>query len=142
MFSQACVKNSVHGGGCLPHCMLGYTHTHTHTHTPWTHLSPPGHRTRWTHTPLHTHTHPAYPPLPPHCSGRYALYWNAFLFQMKYVQIKNIRQKIQIDQVLTLNYPQYSQGKLVPNTVSILYILTLFQMKICENKEDKKENGN
>ena len=26
IFSQACVKNSVHrGGGCLPQCMLGYT---------------------------------------------------------------------------------------------------------------------
>ena len=25
MFSQACVKNSVHRAGCLPHCILGYT---------------------------------------------------------------------------------------------------------------------
>ena len=27
MFSQACVKNSVHSGGgeCLPHCILEYT---------------------------------------------------------------------------------------------------------------------
>ena len=27
IFSQACVKNSVHGGGggCLPQCILGYT---------------------------------------------------------------------------------------------------------------------
>ena len=25
IFSQACVKNSVHGGGGLPQCMLGYT---------------------------------------------------------------------------------------------------------------------
>ena len=46
LFSQACVKNSVHRGGrCMPHCMLGYTPT-------------PDDR----------------------CSGRYASYWNAFLF--------------------------------------------------------------
>ena len=29
MFSQACIKNSVDGGGCLPHFMLGYTDTDT-----------------------------------------------------------------------------------------------------------------
>ena len=33
IFSEACVKNSIHGGDCLPHCLLGYT-----THLP---LSPP-----------------------------------------------------------------------------------------------------
>ena len=70
MFSQACIKNSVHRGlgGCLPHCMLGYTPTHPTRHTPRA------------DTPL-----PYTPPLidiPPsdgHCSGRYASYWNAFL---------------------------------------------------------------
>ena len=55
IFSQACVKNSVHGG-CLPQCMLGYTHTQT--------------------TPGQTP-----PPPDGHCNGRYASYWNVFLFQ-------------------------------------------------------------
>ena len=31
MFSQACVKNSVHRVGCLPHCILGHTPRQTHT---------------------------------------------------------------------------------------------------------------
>ena len=49
MFSQACVKNSVHGG-CTP--------------------LPPGRHP------------PRLADIPPdgHCSGRYASYWNAFLF--------------------------------------------------------------
>ena len=35
IFSQACVKNSVHrgGGGCLPQCILGYTPRTRHP--PW-----------------------------------------------------------------------------------------------------------
>ena len=53
MFSQACVKNSVHrGGGVYPSMLVG---------------RPPGQT----------------PPLPSadvYCSGRYASYWNAFLF--------------------------------------------------------------
>ena len=37
IFSQACVKNSVHrGGGCLPQCMLGYTPS------PWEQTPPLG----------------------------------------------------------------------------------------------------
>ena len=50
IFSQACVKNSVRGG-CLPQCMLGYTH------------NPPDRP----------------PPADGYCSGQYASYWNAFL---------------------------------------------------------------
>ena len=38
MFSQACVKNSVHGGA-LPQCMLGYT-SHGQT-PPWANTPPP-----------------------------------------------------------------------------------------------------
>ena len=62
MFSQACIKNSVHGGGVFQHA-LGQT--------------PPG---RYPST--HWDRHPSYPPPSPggHCSGRYASYWNAFLF--------------------------------------------------------------
>ena len=68
IFSEACVKNSVHGGG-LPHCMLGYP-------TAPPRADPPG----------------AEPPLSRHptgssacweiwaTSGRYASYWNAILF--------------------------------------------------------------
>ena len=61
MFSQACVKNSVRGGGCLLHCML-----------------------RYTHTPLGRHP-PADTPPPPilqdtvSTSGPYTSYWNAYL---------------------------------------------------------------
>ena len=48
MFSQACIKNSVHGGGgCLPHFMLGYTHRHPLARHPprQTHLRRPLQRT-------------------------------------------------------------------------------------------------
>ena len=53
MFSQACVKNSVHGG-CLPQCMLGYTHSPGQT-PPFRHTPP------WVDTPL-----PGRHPPPPH----------------------------------------------------------------------------
>ena len=57
LVSQACVKNSVHGRGrgCLPQCMLGYTPRQT---------------------PPQADTSPGYG----YCSGRYASYWNAFLY--------------------------------------------------------------
>ena len=102
IFSQACVKNSVHrrGGGCLPQCMLGYTtppgpgHTppeqtppqtrhppgSRHSLGPGTHLPPLGADPPQTrHTPRSRH-----PPREADCnirstSGRYASYWNAFL---------------------------------------------------------------
>ena len=59
MFSQACVKNSVYGGECLPQCMLGYiplvrprgcVSQHALRQTPqWTDNS-------WVDTPLGRHT--------------------------------------------------------------------------------------
>ena len=66
MFSQACVKNSVHGGG-VSHDALGQT-------------PPPG--ACWdTHTPGRTSPGRTPPPPPDgHCNGRYASYWNTFLF--------------------------------------------------------------
>ena len=89
------------GGGCLSHCMLGYTHT-LDTHTPLDTYplghTPPGHHTRTaghrhtaghTHTPryTHTHTHPWRPPGHPpgyygirSTNGWYASYWNAYLY--------------------------------------------------------------
>ena len=72
MFSQACVKNSVRGG---VHPLFRPPRTHTQTpwaHTPWVDI-PPG-------RPL--------PPLDGHCSGRYASYWNAFLFITTFFYIR------------------------------------------------------
>ena len=47
IFSQACVKNSVHGGVGMPQCMLGYTHP-------------------WTDTPLDRHPQGRQPPVKHH----------------------------------------------------------------------------
>ena len=74
-FTPVC--DSVHRGGGLPHCMLGYTHTHTHTHTHTWEQTPPGPEAG---TPLG-------PGTPQHSacweiqatSGRYASYCNAIL---------------------------------------------------------------
>ena len=66
IFSQACVKNSVHRGlGCKP---LG-------RHTPSWADSPLGRQPPWVDTPW-----AEIPTSEDHCSGRYASYWNAFLF--------------------------------------------------------------
>ena len=62
IFSQACVKNSVHrggGGGCLPQCMLGYPPCSRHppgSKPPWSRhppgsRPPPGADTPREHTP-------------------------------------------------------------------------------------------
>ena len=96
MFSQACVKNSVHWGVCIPHmppplpghaCLQAHVPPGMHTH-PSAHTSP-GHE-----PPMHIYTtHPprhACPPSPPRryyemrsMSGRYASYWNALLFVIR-----------------------------------------------------------
>ena len=97
MFLQASVILSTEGGGCLPQCMLGYHPT------PWEH-TPPSRNLPLEQTPLWSRHPPpgadtppgAYPPeqtdtpgtRPPReadasirsMSGRYASYWNAFLF--------------------------------------------------------------
>ena len=85
IFSQACVENSVHrGGGCLPQCMLGYT-PREQTHPPGADLPGSRHPPEQT-PPLWEQTPPEQTPPPgPDCSirstsGRYASYWNAFLF--------------------------------------------------------------
>ena len=59
IFSQACVKNSVHGGGGLP---LVFTPPTSGRH------------------PLGRHTRP--PPRDGHCSGRYEFYGNVFFFRI------------------------------------------------------------
>ena len=41
ILSQASVSHSVHRGGCLPQCMLGYTHPQE-AHTPWADTPTPG----------------------------------------------------------------------------------------------------
>ena len=66
MFLHLSVSHSVHKGGCLPQCMLGYTPSPGQTPPPAWAGTPPG-------------RHPP-PPADVHCSGRYASYWNAFLF--------------------------------------------------------------
>ena len=78
MFSQVCVKNSVHNwrGGVHPldrHPPPLDTHTR-YADTPWTHPLPLG-RHPWEDTT----------PLDSHCSGRYASYWNAFLFTHDFI---------------------------------------------------------
>ena len=77
IFSQACLSTG--GEGCLPHCMLGYPRSRP----PWTRHPPeqtpppPPPRTRhppWVHTPWEADSSIQ------STSGRYASYWNAFLF--------------------------------------------------------------
>ena len=67
-------------GGGLPQCMLGYHPPPKHTpgkHTPW--QAPP----QEAHTsPVSTHTPGIWS-----MSGRYASYWNAFLFSYHFIQI-------------------------------------------------------
>ena len=87
MFSQACVKNSDHGGRCTP--PLGRQADnplgrHPHGQHPPMGRHPPG---RQVDTPLGRHplgqtsTQADTPPTSDgHCSGRYASYWKAFLF--------------------------------------------------------------
>ena len=55
IFSQECVKNSVHGGGelCLAQCMLGYTPPGQ---------TPPGQTPPWADTPLWADTPPRQTP--------------------------------------------------------------------------------
>ena len=57
--------------GCLPQCMLGYTTT-PRADTPLARHPPPEDR----------HPSPGRPPADGYCSGRYASYWNAFLFSL------------------------------------------------------------
>ena len=81
MFSQACVNNSVHGGG------VRGIHRSPGTH------APPGMPPSWTCMSQGTHAPWAFMPPPPpptemlSMSGRYASYWNAFLFDDKFVKI-------------------------------------------------------
>ena len=85
-FSQACVKNSVHRGGeCLPQCMLGYTPPQAPQDQALPHeQTPPGADTPPADTPRDQ------PPWEADCSirstsGRYASYWNAFLFYSYFI---------------------------------------------------------
>ena len=65
-------------GGCLPHCMLGYTpltkadtslHRHLSGQKPAWADTPPGQTSHWADTT----------PRDGQCSGLYASYWNTFL---------------------------------------------------------------
>ena len=76
------------GGGCLPQCMLGYTHPQADTplgrHPPFG-RHPLGRRPTRQTPPSQADT-PGQTPPPPggDCSGRYASYWNAFLCRSVY----------------------------------------------------------
>ena len=108
IFTSVCQEFCPRGGGCLPQCMLGYTPPEQADHPPWTrHTTPPGTRPPGPGTPSpqeqtppeQTPPRPGTPPplgadtpppradTPPRSdcsirsmSGRYASYWNAFLF--------------------------------------------------------------
>ena len=99
MFSQACVNYSVHIRGevytpqadtpCQADTLLGRHPTTTQTHPlssrhpPARQTTPPGRHPPWVDTPPHARqTPPRHPPRDGYCSGRYASYWNAFLFVM------------------------------------------------------------
>ena len=93
MFLHLSVSHSLHRG-CLPQCMLG------HTHTPSLARHPPGQTTPQTDNPLHSACWDTptvqcmlgYTPLHSACwdrhgyyCGRYASYWNAFLFWFNFM---------------------------------------------------------
>ena len=94
VFTSVC--HSVHRGGCLSQCMLGYTPPGADTPSPRS-RNPPGADTAWYQTPQEQtppksrHTPRSRPPLrsrhPLHSAcreiratkGRYASFWNAYL---------------------------------------------------------------
>ena len=88
MFSLTCVKNSVHGGGGLypsmhwaGGCISQYTLGVGVAEPPGRHPTgrqPSGQILPQAYTPLGRHPTPD-----GHCSGRYASYWNAFLFSLQ-----------------------------------------------------------
>ena len=74
MFLHLSVSHSVQRG-CLPKCMLGYTH-------PWADTPPPGQTlSPWVEPPANTPPPGQTPPAKAngYCCGWYASYWNAFL---------------------------------------------------------------
>ena len=112
IFLHLSVIHSVHRGG-LPQCMLGYhppdqaeppgadTPQSRHpprSRAPQTRQTPPGADTPpWEQTPPGPGRHPPGPGRPPHrvadssirsMSGRYASYWNAFLYYNNFVSWK------------------------------------------------------
>ena len=90
MFSQACVKNSVHRRVCIPACTWVDT-PHAYTLPDQTpplgrHPPPPGRHPQADNplpsTCLDTHPSVQCPSPGSHCSGRYASYVNTFLFTL------------------------------------------------------------
>ena len=73
IFLHLSVIHSVHRGGGLPHCMLGY-----HYHPP---DSPPGPDPPRSRPPGSRHPPPRADSSIQSTSGRYASYWNAFLLR-------------------------------------------------------------
>ena len=98
IFTSVCQEFCPQGGGCLPQCMLGYTSPQSRpplgADTPQTRQTPP--RIRQTpHPPDQADTPPRPGRHPPReayssirsTSGRYASYWNAFLFTIVFLYL-------------------------------------------------------
>ena len=96
MFSQACVKNSVHGGVYTPSTPR-QTPSPLQADTPGQILSPLG-------------RHPLGRPPPPsdaHCSGRYASYWNAFMFKINSLTLCHFIRLIKDSSTATVDGTSY-----------------------------------
>ena len=78
IFSEVCVKNSVHGG-CLPHCMLGYTPNQRQT-PPRADTLPPTDQRQTPHSGADTPCSLCYEIWP--TSRQYTSYWNAYLLSL------------------------------------------------------------
>ena len=83
MFSQACVKNSVHKRRW---CTLHWADTPLGRNPPG--QTPLGRHPPWAEPPPPRQTDPLPSPADGYCSGRSASYWNAFLFTMPFCSLK------------------------------------------------------
>ena len=91
IFSEACVKNSVHGG-CLPYCMLGYIPRGQRQTPPPQSRSPRADPLQEQTPPGSRHPLEQTSPTTAHAgiwstSGWYASYWNAYLFCHFVIQV-------------------------------------------------------
>ena len=135
VFTPVCQSFCSQEGGCLLHCMLGYNNAPDQkADTPRPKSRPP----RTKNQTSDPRTKSRYPPADGYCCGRYASYWNAFLFQ-KYnckamskeeynywvIIIKHI---VQLTLVFVVHpfHCQVSHGAALPHSGSGWKIETLF----------------
>ena len=131
MFSQACVKNSAHKGGCIPACTGTEPPPPSQT-LPWSdppdQTTSPGQTLPWSDTPLGKYPRSDIPP-DRHCSGRYASYWNVFFFLCKCFHIRNFALQLQ-SIVRTSSFILLSSEQIVPKiekNVQYLYNVKMFK---------------